>query len=298
MAVEKQILNKGIKSSSLSQLHNDGESVLPPPSHPNFALWHTYHTTSRQRGIMVADVVSSKRNIKKALILDIGCGIGGTSLECAARGAKVVAIDTYKKYIMLLKNQERANSAPLYGGVCNAIFSSFKDGVFDCVILQDVLEHVTSQERALCEVSRVLKPNGIVYLSTPNRWSPLNMMADPHWQLPLISTFPRKWIYFVIARLLRRIPLEKKDVAALMSLKRLKSFCNKYTLKPSFVNKSIVQAAFKNPYSVFCSPVHIKLIKIIRLLKVNRIIERIVNNKWGFFNYCLNPTWYILAEKK
>ncbi len=43
----------------------------------------------------------------------------------------------------------------------------FEDEVFDCVIIQAVLEHVVEPQRCVSEVTRVLKSSGIVHAETP-----------------------------------------------------------------------------------------------------------------------------------
>ena len=43
----------------------------------------------------------------------------------------------------------------------------FEDEVFDCVIIQAVLEHVLDPKLCVNEIHRVLKPSGIVYAETP-----------------------------------------------------------------------------------------------------------------------------------
>lgn len=43
----------------------------------------------------------------------------------------------------------------------------FEDGIFDCVIIQAVLEHVLEPQRCVDEVHRVLKEKGLVYAETP-----------------------------------------------------------------------------------------------------------------------------------
>jgi SAM-dependent methyltransferase len=48
---------------------------------------------------------------------------------------------------------------------------SYADGVFDLVINSDVLEHVPDIERALAEVHRVLKPEGVFVFSVPVVWN-------------------------------------------------------------------------------------------------------------------------------
>ncbi|MGB7202183.1 MAG: methyltransferase domain-containing protein [Pyrinomonadaceae bacterium] len=51
--------------------------------------------------------------------------------------------------------------------ICDSHDIPFKNGTFDGVIAQAVLEHVVDPFRCVAEVHRVLKPNGIVYAETP-----------------------------------------------------------------------------------------------------------------------------------
>lgn len=58
----------------------------------------------------------------------------------------------------------RSNTIDIQGdGQC----LPFKNGVFDCVISIDVLEHVPYPEKMIKEIQRVLKKDGILILSTP-----------------------------------------------------------------------------------------------------------------------------------
>lgn len=43
----------------------------------------------------------------------------------------------------------------------------FRDGIFDVVIIQAVLEHVLNPQMVIAEVSRILRTEGIVYAETP-----------------------------------------------------------------------------------------------------------------------------------
>lgn len=49
----------------------------------------------------------------------------------------------------------------------------FAEHSFDIVISHHVIEHVADHDRHVAEIHRVLKPDGICYLGTPNRSSPL-----------------------------------------------------------------------------------------------------------------------------
>ena len=46
----------------------------------------------------------------------------------------------------------------------------FEDASFDCVTLQEVIEHLEGAATALKEVNRVLRPGGTLLLSTPNAY--------------------------------------------------------------------------------------------------------------------------------
>ncbi|MEO8140631.1 MAG: methyltransferase domain-containing protein [Gemmatimonadota bacterium] len=51
--------------------------------------------------------------------------------------------------------------------ICDGHDLPFVDGVFDCVIVQAVLEHVLDPVRCVAEIHRVLLPDGLVYAETP-----------------------------------------------------------------------------------------------------------------------------------
>jgi SAM-dependent methyltransferase len=65
----------------------------------------------------------------------------------------------------------------------------FKDGYFDLVISNHVVEHVGERQdqlRHLREIARVLNRSGIGYIATPNRWT----IIEPHYKLPFLSWPP------------------------------------------------------------------------------------------------------------
>jgi SAM-dependent methyltransferase len=88
-------------------------------------------------------------------LLVIGGGaIGaGTDQLYAAPNVRVIGTDVY--------------ASPNTQVVADGHFLPFRDGVFDGVWIQAVLEHVLDPAALVAEIHRVLKPAGLVYADTP-----------------------------------------------------------------------------------------------------------------------------------
>lgn len=79
----------------------------------------------------------------------------------------------------------------------------FPDDVFDLVILSDVIEHAKDPEGVVQEVSRVLRPGGMLYASMPDRFSIVNLLSGPHYNVPAVGLLPRRIAAFCVTKLLR-----------------------------------------------------------------------------------------------
>jgi SAM-dependent methyltransferase len=63
----------------------------------------------------------------------------------------------------------------------------FPDDAFDVVFSNAVLEHVGAAERQRAFVSEALRVGGRVFITTPNRWFPVEL----HTRLPLVHWLPK-----------------------------------------------------------------------------------------------------------
>lgn len=98
-------------------------------------------------------------------ILEIGCGLGTDLKEYAKNGANVHAIDLGIDQIMLTKlNFELSKLKYHYLEQGNAESLQFPDNKFDLVYSFGVLHHTPNTEKAISEVLRVLKPDGIAII--------------------------------------------------------------------------------------------------------------------------------------
>src|SRR5262245_51774390 len=114
----------------------------------------------------VSEAWSAERATGKRL-LDLGAGHGVTSKVLAKQGFRVVATDFGLSHPM-------SNGIARVGGVDLNRFLPFRRASFDAVDLVEVIEHIENQAQLVREMSRVLKPGGVLLLSTPNV---LNVMS-------------------------------------------------------------------------------------------------------------------------
>lgn len=106
--------------------------------------------------------------------LDFGCGGGQkTAIVSSKSNIPLTAIDISKNSLI------RAISKSNITGVrANGEVLPFKSSSFDYVVSNDCIEHIPNDIKALSEIHRVLKPNGIAVINVPNEWDLRNFMSD------------------------------------------------------------------------------------------------------------------------
>lgn len=133
-------------------------------------------------------------DLGKRDVLDLGSGKGNFLVDVVCRGGKATGIEVYKPYIeaSLQLAKEKGVSVIVKEGVGEHL--PFQDQQFDFVNMSEVIEHVKNPEKVLSEVYRVLRLNGKVYMSVPNRFG----SKDPHFHLYILNWLPRNIAPFVI----------------------------------------------------------------------------------------------------
>jgi ubiquinone/menaquinone biosynthesis C-methylase UbiE len=127
-------------------------------------------------------------------LLDLGCGAGRHAFEAARRGAEVVALDTDHGELQrvcavaaaMAEAGEIQAPASIIAAAGDATAMPFPDGSFDLVIAAEVLEHVPADQRAVNEISRVLRPGGIAAVTVP-AWLPERVcwaLSDDYHNVP------------------------------------------------------------------------------------------------------------------
>lgn len=110
-------------------------------------------------------LINEMRSLPKPLpgqrLLDVGCGNGKFLVMAKAMGWEVVGVDFDE---LAVNTARKAGLTVLYGD----IFSITDDESFDYITCSHVIEHVHNPKAFLEHIHALLKPNGKLWLETPN----------------------------------------------------------------------------------------------------------------------------------
>ena len=99
----------------------------------------------------------------KGRLLDIGCGSGDFLCRCQDFGFEVSG--TELPGIAADRARRRLNGSVFSGTLSEA---NYPDRYFDVIVIWHVFEHLTEPRQYLAEISRIIKPGGVLLLAIPN----------------------------------------------------------------------------------------------------------------------------------
>ncbi|GAB92638.1 class I SAM-dependent methyltransferase [Gordonia rhizosphera] len=110
--------------------------------------------------------------------IDIGAGQGRHSFEMFRRGADVIAFDQSEKdmadvgemFDAMMAEGHVPADAKARAEVGDALRLPYADNSFDVVLMSEILEHIPSDEAAIAEMVRILKPGGLAAVTVPRYW--------------------------------------------------------------------------------------------------------------------------------
>jgi ubiquinone/menaquinone biosynthesis C-methylase UbiE len=159
----------------------------------------------------------------KCRVLDAGCGGGGIAVSFAEECELAVGLDIANRFGVagrrLAKERGVANVAFLQG---DGAALPFRDGYFDLILSHSVIEHVSSAVRYLEECARVLRPGGLLFLST----APYLSFTGSHlsrlrFPIPTHLLMPRSWAFRLNFYIARKRPSWLKEPRESNSLKMM-----------------------------------------------------------------------------
>jgi len=135
--------------------------------HPMQRFWH------RGKLLMIDRLIRPHLRAGSRL-LEIGCGAGNLLLQATVAGSYPVALDLSMQALTFVRSRlEEAQSvseAPEGFACTQAIGESlpFREDLFDCILLSEVVEHLEVPQISIREAARLLCPGGRLLVTTPN----------------------------------------------------------------------------------------------------------------------------------
>lgn len=184
--------------SSYSKYITTTPNVTPKPAggHAPLSVQSNYYEHLRD---YVADVCGSSGRL-----CDAGCGVGRVSFDMANVGWAVVGVDSSPVFVRFCealvvekgtcevrlnlggtKTQPGQLAYPLEGS-CGFMLADILDlrlpaSDFDVVVLSNVLDRLLDPIRGLAEAWRILKPGGVLVVTTPHDWQLQYTPDRAHW---------------------------------------------------------------------------------------------------------------------
>lgn len=176
------------------------------------------HDLNPVRAAYVADRIT----LRDASVADVGCGGGLLSEALARAGARVTGIDLGRKVIEIAQlHLFESELAVDYRVQSSAELAAAEPASFDAVCCMEMIEHVPDPEALVSDLAAMLKPGGMLFMSTLNRTPAAfgTAILGAEYLMRLLPRGTHHYAQFLkpseLARLLRHAGLELEDVSGL-----------------------------------------------------------------------------------
>jgi len=136
-----------------------------------------YLQARKARAELIASILSKQIKLS-AIIVDVGAGSGLIRQFLSEKfGKRIFGVERQLESVRVKEDML----------ISDALQLPFKSNSVDLILLNNVVEHIFDKERLLCEIWRILKPGGVVYLTTGSRFQ----LMEEHYKLPFLSWLPK-----------------------------------------------------------------------------------------------------------
>jgi len=166
--------------------------------------------------------VAARIDLRGARVADVGCGGGLLSEALARSGAEVTGIDLGEKVIEVAKLHLHESKLQVdYRVQSSAALAAAEPASFDAVCCMELIEHVPDPAALVADLANMVRPGGLVFMSTINR-TPAAFGAAILGAEYLMRMLPRGTHHYSkflkpseLGKLLRQTGLELEDVTGL-----------------------------------------------------------------------------------
>lgn len=144
-----------------------------------------------QRFLSIRDLVLriAAKEIGSAIALevaDVGCGAGTQCMMWAEMGHRVHGLDVNESLLDLARTRAVNGKYTIDFQVGSAVDLPWAEESMDVCLVPELLEHVAEWQRCLSECVRILRPGGMLFLTTSNKLCP----RQQEFNLPFYSWYP------------------------------------------------------------------------------------------------------------
>lgn len=139
-----------------NKLEDTGERMIPPQER-ELSVVYEHHKYAYDETLQY---------VTDKTVLDVGCGTGYGVKICSETAKFVVGLDYDLSAVKYCNDNFATDNNSFLNS--NALFLSIGTDVFDIAITFQVIEHISDPLKFINELKRVVKPSGLIIISTPN----------------------------------------------------------------------------------------------------------------------------------
>lgn len=144
-----------LKKVTDKDINDTGERMIP-----------AFHESSNIFGEHTVRYEAATPLVKGKVVLDIASGSGYGTYILAEEASKVYGVDVSEEAIEYSKRNYSSNNIEYRKG--DGVSIPLEDNSVDVIISFETIEHIENYKKFMDEVSRILRPDGLLVLSTPN----------------------------------------------------------------------------------------------------------------------------------
>ncbi|MGO0906033.1 class I SAM-dependent methyltransferase [Clostridioides difficile] len=207
--------------------------------------------------------------IKGKKVLDVACGSGYGTFYISKFSQNVIGIDIDEKAIVFSK--ENYTSKNLEYKRMSAYKMEFEDDFFDVVVSFETIEHISQEEQVkfLKEIKRVLKKDGILIVSTPDRYVSTEIINNNKENIYHIHEFEGNEFKEFLGMFFSNINMFYQNIVEMSILSEENNVNGRYNV---FTSKNFTSAKPSQIMVAICSNVDIKNINI-RSIYIPNILQ-------------------------